>query len=112
MKSFPEDVGFSSTWRPYQARVLKELEEYLEDDKLHVVAAPGSGKTVLGLEVLRRLNGPTLVLTPTLAIRDQWILRFIDLFLPKGSIRQNGYLQIWGNLDFSQLLPIKHCMLQ
>jgi superfamily II DNA or RNA helicase len=85
MKAFPDNVGFSLTWRPYQARVLKELEEYLEDDKLHIIAAPGSGKTVLGLEVLRRINGPTLVLAPTLAIRDQWILRFIDLFLPAGS---------------------------
>ncbi len=85
MKTFPEKVRFTATWRPYQARVLRELEEYLNDSRLHVVAAPGSGKTVLGIEVVRRMNGPTLILTPTLAIRDQWIHRFIELFLPKGS---------------------------
>ncbi|TFG30310.1 restriction endonuclease subunit R [Candidatus Thorarchaeota archaeon] len=85
MITFPEEVRFTATWRPYQARVLKELEEYLDDKRLHVVAAPGSGKTVLGIEVLRRINGPTLVLAPTLAIRDQWIHRFIELFLPAGS---------------------------
>ena len=85
MITFPDEVRFTATWRPYQARVLKELEEYLDDERLHVVAAPGSGKTVLGIEVVRRMNGPTLVLAPTLAIRDQWIHRFIELFLPAGS---------------------------
>ncbi|TFG26148.1 DEAD/DEAH box helicase [Candidatus Thorarchaeota archaeon] len=97
MKTFPDTVRFSLTWRPYQARVLKELEEYLEDDKLHIVAAPGSGKTVLGIEVLRRFNTPTLVLAPTLAIRDQWIHRFIDLFLPKGSTTPD-----WISSDLSE----------
>ena len=85
MRTFPEEVRFNFTWRPYQVRVLKELEEYLDDSRLHVVAAPGSGKTVLGIEVVRRMNGPTLVLTPTLAIRDQWVHRHVELFLPKGS---------------------------
>jgi len=28
------------------------------------VAAPGAGKTVLGIEVLRRINKPTLILSP------------------------------------------------
>ena len=112
MKTFPEDVRFNATWRPYQARVLKELEGYLEDDKLHVVAAPGSGKTVLGIEVLRRLDRPTLVLAPTLAIRDQWIQRFIDLFLPKGSRKPE-----WISSDLLEpnsilLQPINLCMLR
>jgi superfamily II DNA or RNA helicase len=85
MESFPEQVRFRSTWRPYQARVLSELQEHFDDDRLHVVAAPGSGKTVLGLEVVHRINKPTLVLAPTLAIRDQWVQRFTELFLPKGA---------------------------
>ncbi len=85
MRTFPEDTRFRSTWRPYQARVLGELEQHLEDEKLHVVAAPGSGKTVLGLEVVLRLDGPALILAPTLAIRDQWVRRLVELFLPEGS---------------------------
>jgi len=83
--SFPSTVKFKGQWRPYQARVLKELEEHLDDRRLHVIAAPGSGKTVLGLETILRLNRPTLVISPTLAIRDQWIQRFRELFLPDGS---------------------------
>jgi superfamily II DNA or RNA helicase len=73
-------VVFRAQWRPYQARVLSEMEEHLGDNRLHIVAAPGSGKTLLGLEVVRRLDRPTLIIAPTLAIRDQWITRFLDFY--------------------------------
>jgi superfamily II DNA or RNA helicase len=81
---FPSDIKFKGTWRPYQARVLSQLDEHLDDRRLHIIAAPGSGKTVLGLETILRLNRPTLVISPTLAIRDQWIQRFKELFMPDG----------------------------
>ncbi len=80
---FPTKVYFRLPWRSYQKRVLDELEKYLKDKSLHVIAAPGSGKTVLGLEVIRRLNKPALILAPTLAIRNQWIDRFLRLFAPE-----------------------------
>jgi hypothetical protein len=54
---------------------------------LHLVAAPKSGKTVLGLEVIKRANQPTLVLAPTITIRDQWVDHPVDRFLPPGSGR-------------------------
>jgi superfamily II DNA or RNA helicase len=81
MNAFPADVQFRKPWRNYQQRVLDELKDHLEDRHLHIIAAPGSGKTVLGLEVVRRLNQPTLVLAPTIAIRDQWVDRFLNLFM-------------------------------
>lgn len=77
---------FKFPWRSYQQRVLDELEEHLSDNHLHVVAPPGSGKTILGLEVMRRLNKPALILTPSLAIRNQWIDRFRALFLDSETI--------------------------
>lgn len=79
--AFPEGIRFKYEWRQYQKKVLSELESHLSDNHLHVVAPPGSGKTVLGLEVALRINKPTLVLTPTIAIRNQWIDRFCELFL-------------------------------
>ncbi len=82
---FPASIKFKGTWRPYQARVLSELEVHLDDRRLHVIAAPGSGKTILGLETIIRLNRPALIISPTLAIRDQWIQRFKELFLPDGN---------------------------
>lgn len=81
MKQFPSGIKFKYPWRKYQERVLRELDEYLEDNHLHVIAPPGSGKTVLGLEVMLRLNKPTLILAPTIAIRNQWIQRFCELFI-------------------------------
>lgn len=72
------ELKFRYPWRPYQARVLKAIEHHLDDNKLHIVAAPGAGKTTLGLEVFRLLGRPTLALAPTRIIRDQWIDRLRD----------------------------------
>jgi superfamily II DNA or RNA helicase len=80
MKTFPEDITFQLPWRPYQQRVLEELQDHLDDNHLHIIAAPGSGKTILGLEVSRIFNQPTLIFAPTLAIRDQWVDRFVSFF--------------------------------
>ena len=81
MNTFPSEIRFRKSWRSYQQRVLSELEGHLDDNHLHIIAAPGSGKTVLGLEVVRRLNRATLILAPTVAIRDQWVARFVGLFM-------------------------------
>ena len=74
-------MKFSGRWRDYQQRVLDEIEALLADERLHVVAAPGSGKTILGLELMRRFGRPALVLAPTRTIRDQWPARLVPLFL-------------------------------
>jgi len=73
-----DSLRFRYPWRPYQKRVLDAIEQHLDDDRLHIVAAPGAGKTTLGLEVFRQLKKRTLVLSPTRIIRDQWILRLSD----------------------------------
>ncbi len=72
---------FHGTFRSYQERILKKCENMLFDGKLHIVAAPGSGKTVLGLEIVRRLNRPTLILAPSITIREQWQERFFEYFV-------------------------------
>ena len=55
------EMQFKGTWRDYQARVLDEFEQHFGDQRLHIVAAPGAGKTVLGLEIIRRIGRPALV---------------------------------------------------
>lgn len=84
MKHFPKGISFCYPWRNYQSDVLENLDSHLDNKHLHLVAPPGSGKTVLGLEVMLRLNQPTLIIAPTLAIRNQWVSRFRDLFLQTG----------------------------
>jgi hypothetical protein len=82
---FP-DIKFSGKLRPSQADVVKIARTQLAagERKLHIVAPPGSGKTVTGLylwaEVIRV---PTLVLSPNTAIQSQWTAR-TDLFTTGG----------------------------
>lgn len=83
---FPEHIKFKYDWRKYQKRVLHELELHLDDNHLHIIAPPGSGKTILGLEVSLRLNKPTLIFALTIAIRNQWIQRFCELFLQTNEV--------------------------
>ena len=74
-------LKFSGSWRDYQKRILDDLNFHLADNKIHVVAAPGAGKTTLGIEVIARIHRPTLILAPTITIRNQWRQRIIDSFL-------------------------------
>ena len=78
---FDESIKFKYPWRPYQAKALEEIQKYIKDGKVNIVAAPGSGKTVLGLELARRLNNPVLILSPTVTIKNQWISRFAESFM-------------------------------
>jgi superfamily II DNA or RNA helicase len=96
LREFPKGIKFKFGWRAYQQRVLDELETHLGDDHLHIVAPPGSGKTVLGIEVALRLNKPTLIISPTLAIRNQWIQRLCELFLETTTVPQ------WVSRDIRQ----------
>jgi superfamily II DNA or RNA helicase len=93
LTEYPKEIKFKYSWRKYQQRVLDDLQDHLTDEYLHVIAPPGSGKTVLGLEVAIRLNKPTLILAPTIAIRNQWIQRFCELFL------QTNFTPDWISRD-------------
>ena len=77
-------LRFKGTWRDYQARVLKNFDNYLNDDKVHIVAAPGSGKTTIGIEFIRKLGKPCLILSPSITIREQWKDRIEEGFLEEG----------------------------
>jgi len=67
---------FKYQFRDYQARALSDIPKYLEDNKIHIVAAPGAGKTALALQIMIDFGEPTLVLVPTIALREQWKDRF------------------------------------
>src|SRR5439155_17785450 len=86
-QSLSEVMNFRTSLRIYPSHLLDRLDRFLANKRLHLVAAPGSGKTVLGLEVIRRISQPTLVLAPTITIRDQWVDRLVELFLAPGSGR-------------------------
>lgn len=68
-------LQFDKPFRKSQQDVLDAVSRWLGEGQrqLHIVAPPGSGKTILGLELIRRLARPALVLAPNTAIQGQWI---------------------------------------
>ena len=71
-------VYFDGTLRPSQKDVAKIAREQLErgERRLHIVAPPGSGKTVVGLYLWAEcVKVPALVLSPNSAIQAQWAAR-------------------------------------
>lgn len=89
--SYDGILKFKGTWRNYQARILENADKYMSDGKIHIVAAPGSGKTTLGIELIRRMNGKALVLAPSITIREQWAARIEEAFLCEG-VQGEDYL--------------------
>ena len=75
-------LRYRHPFRKYQMLALEELDRRRAAPeplrRFHVVAPPGSGKTVLGLEIARRVGRPTLVLCPNTAIREQWLRESAD----------------------------------
>ena len=74
-------LKFNGTWRNYQKQALENFQEYQADGHVHLVAAPGSGKTTIGIELIARFDKPALVLVPTVTIREQWVDRIRLAFL-------------------------------
>ncbi|MDP2710084.1 MAG: DEAD/DEAH box helicase family protein, partial [Solirubrobacteraceae bacterium] len=68
-------LSFAGEWRRYQLLALDafELDRSHGRRRTHIVAPPGSGKTLLGVELIRRLGRPALVLAPNTAIQGQWL---------------------------------------
>lgn len=81
MSVFPSFIKFKGTYRPYQKRIIDKANLLLSKRKLHIVAAPGSGKTTLGIELILKVGAPCLILAPSITIREQWIQRFVQDFL-------------------------------
>ena len=81
MNLYDNILSFKGTWRRYQERVLNFCDAYLSDGKIHIVAAPGAGKTTLGIELIRRKQKPCLILSPRIVIREQWLDRIKESFL-------------------------------
>lgn len=63
------------SFRKYQEDLLSSFELLRAKGikKYHFVAPPGSGKTLLGLEMMLRMNVAAAVFSPTSAIQAQWI---------------------------------------
>ncbi|MDU6151367.1 MAG: DEAD/DEAH box helicase family protein [Actinomyces urogenitalis] len=73
------NLRMAARLRAYQRDLLDAVDP-ADGEVLHLVAPPGAGKTLLGLELARRNGRPALVLTPTTIIREQWREQAASLF--------------------------------
>lgn len=79
---------FTGTLRRYQADVLDRID-VVAPGPLHIVAPPGSGKTLLGLLLAQRRGARTVVLAPTTTIRSQWARHAASLSPDAGALSED-----------------------
>jgi len=74
-------LRFDGTWRHYQQLALDAFDADLSAGRrrTHIVAPPGCGKTLLGVEIIRRLGRTALVLVPNSGVQSQW-MRAVERF--------------------------------
>lgn len=86
-------TSFRHPFRRYQQLALERYERGLntDRDRSYIVMPPGSGKTVVGLEILRRRGHRALVLTPNTAVQAQWLRQWREFtpdLVPTGTDRR------------------------
>ncbi|MBX9668198.1 MAG: DEAD/DEAH box helicase family protein [Candidatus Obscuribacterales bacterium] len=99
-------LSFAFPMRKYQTEILGLVDEKVASGKreVHVVAPPGAGKTIIGLQMAVNFKRPTLILCPNTTIQSQWSKK-LDLFVPP---HLKGLLidEIIGTHEIRPLKPI------
>jgi superfamily II DNA or RNA helicase len=69
---------------PHQERALAAFDDGRRRHaaSTYLVVPPGGGKTLIGLEAVRRLGRPAVVLCPNTAIQAQWAAQWQAAFAP------------------------------
>ena len=82
-------LKFKFPFRSHQTLILDRFEQERrqtpkgEPLRYHVVAPPGAGKTIVGIEMAIRLGEPCMVVCPNTAIQGQWAKK-LEMFVPGG----------------------------
>src|SRR3989339_201205 len=97
-------MEFSYPFRKYQSLILQKVDTTKDKDrKFHIVAPPGSGKTIVGIELIRRFGAPAVVFAPTSTIKLQWKEK-VSMFIPQ--IEPRIELDEVVSIDPKTILPI------
>ncbi|MEZ4533794.1 MAG: DEAD/DEAH box helicase family protein [Cyanobacteriota/Melainabacteria group bacterium] len=80
--SWLDNLAFQYPLRKYQKQIIELCKKKIEagEKELHIVAPPGSGKTILGYEIISQFKCPSLVLCPNNTIATQWNAKLEDFF--------------------------------
>jgi superfamily II DNA or RNA helicase len=85
LKQTFDQLQFQFPFRKYQKLILDQVDSTKDKDtKFHIVAPPGSGKTIVGLELIKRFSEPAVVFAPTSTIQLQWKEK-LAMFIPNKS---------------------------
>lgn len=105
-KSPLEGLNFRYPLRRYQQEILELVKLKIErgEKQLHIVAPPGAGKTIIGLQLISELKHNALVVCPTTTIQAQWGQK-LDLFLPPELVGY-GVQDLIGTHEEKPLKPI------
>ncbi|MDQ5832245.1 MAG: hypothetical protein M3550_04205 [Actinomycetota bacterium] len=81
------ELRFDGKWRHYQQLALAAFERDRDAGRrhTHVVAPPGSGKTLMGIEMVRRIGRRAAVLAPNSAVQSVW-LKGVSRFCADGAV--------------------------
>lgn len=103
--SIIKQLNFKYDLRGYQKEILDLVSNKFNSGakEIHIVAPPGAGKTIIGLQILSQLKKPGLILSPNTTIQSQWSQK-ISLFLPENS--NLGPEEIIGTHEDVPLKPI------
>jgi hypothetical protein len=105
-KSPLDGLNFRYPLRRYQQEILELVKLKIErgEKQLHIVAPPGAGKTIIGLQLISELKYNALVVCPTTTIQAQWGQK-LDLFLPPELVGY-GVQDLIGTHEEKPLKPI------
>lgn len=102
-----EELCFRYPLRRYQQEILELVKIKMErgERQLHIVAPPGAGKTIIGLQLISTLKVPTLILAPNTTIQSQWGAK-LDLFIPDHLTGMLSLSDILGTHEDKPLKPV------
>lgn len=100
MTALYDGLSFRYPFRKYQRMILEQVVGRQKDQKYHLVAPPGAGKTIIGLELLRQLGEPAVVFAPTTTIQAQWHEKLQMFITPPATVSQ------FASMDAHEKAPI------
>lgn len=105
------NVKYNAILREKQKNVVDAL---LKFDNGLLIAPTGSGKTIMGMEVISRLKKPTLILVEKVKLLEQWkerINQFLKIYYNDESIEPGVYYgtkkKLTGIIDIASIKSIK-----
>ncbi|MBS1953918.1 MAG: DEAD/DEAH box helicase family protein [Cyanobacteria bacterium SZAS-4] len=100
------ELNFRYPLRKYQTEILDLVNKKVADGEreIHIVAPPGAGKTIIGLQLVSTLKCPSLIISPNTTIQSQWGQK-LDLFLPPDA-EAFGSRHLLGTQEDKPLKPI------